>query len=357
MARPQPLVVRGVAVALIAGIGVLAGYLMARRGEPAVAPQAAPATTTPASVGVAPPTMPAESPVAPAAAPASGASQVSIDRVAYAHRVLAEGSLRGSTRDGGARVGADGQLVVDRDLRRLFDYFLTLAGELDAAGIRMLVAEDLATQLPAAVVNVALDQFDRYVDYLRRAAQLPEGGDLVTRLARLAELRRAVFGEATAKAYFGEEEEHAERTVARLAIADDKTLTAEQRAAALADLDARMPESQRAAIDAANSASIAAAQTEHLDQSHADAATRDAERTAMWGAEAAQRLAELDRQRAEWDRRIADYQAARERLPVKGKSDAERELAIAQLREQRFADPTERQRVEALEAVGALGGR
>lgn len=355
MTRPQSLVVRGIAVALIAGIGVLAGYLIARRGEPATAPATPPtaAAATPAPATA----TPTAAPVATAATPAGSSSQIAIDRVAYAHRVFAEGSLRGSTRDGGARVGADGQLVVDRDLRRMFDYYLTLAGELDAAGIRMLVAEDLATLLPPAVVTVALDQYDRYVDYLRRASQLPEGGDLVTRLARLAELRRAVFGEATAKAYFAEEEEHAERTVARLAIADDKTLTAEQRAAALAELDARMPEQQRAAIDAANSASIAAAQTEHLDQAHADAATRDAERTALWGADAAQRLAELDRQRAEWDRRIADYQAARERLPVKGKSDAERELAIAQLREQRFADPTERQRVEALESVGALGGR
>jgi lipase chaperone LimK len=355
MARPHPLVVRGIAVALVAGIGVLAGFLIARRGEPPAALAPPSSATTPASPAAA--TAPATSTTAVAGAPASGQTAPAIDRVAYAHRVLAEGSLRGSTRDGRAGLGTDGQLLIDRDLRRLFDYYLTLAGELDAAGIRMLVAEDLAQQLPAAVVTVALDQYDRYVDYLRRASQLPEGGDLVTRLARLAELRRAVFGEAAAKAYFAEEEDYAERTVARLAVAEDRTLSEAQRAAALAELDARMPEQQRAAVDAANSASIAAAQTEHLDNSHADAATRDAERTALWGAEAAQRLAELDRQRAEWDRRIADYQAARDRLPLAGKSDAQRELAIAQLREQRFADPAERQRVEALEAVGALRGR
>lgn len=355
MARPHPLVVRGVAVALVAGLGVLADFLIARRGDTPAAPSATATSSAPVSPAAA--TVPTTSTTGVVGTPATPQTAPTLDRVAYAHRVLAEGSLRDSTRDGRARVGADGQLVVDRDLRRMFDYYLTLAGELDAAGIRMLVAEDLAQQLPAALVNVALDQFDRYVDYLRRASQLPESGDLVTRLARLAELRRAVFGEAAAKAYFGEEEEYAERTVARLAVAEDKTLTAAQRAAALAELDARMPEQQRAAVDAANSASIAAAQTEHLDAAHADAATRDAERTALWGADAAQRLAELDRQRAEWDRRIADYQAARERLPLKGRSDAERELAIAQLREQRFADPTERQRVEALEAVGALGGR
>ena len=83
----------------------------------------------------------------------------------------------------------------------------------------------------------------------------------------------------------------------------------------------------------------------------------NAERAALWGADAAARLAALDRQRADWDRRVAAYGSERDHLNQGNRSDADRALAVTQLRERRFTDPSERQRVEALEAVGALGGR
>src|SRR5260221_12570780 len=56
-------------------------------------------------------------------------------------------SLRGTQVDGVVHLDANGQPLADRDLRRMFDYFLTRLGERDAVAIR----GDLAAYLRGAL--------------------------------------------------------------------------------------------------------------------------------------------------------------------------------------------------------------
>ena len=95
-------------------------------------------------------------------------------------------------------------------------------------------------------------------------------------------------------------------------------------------------------------------QTRQLDASNLTEGERAAEREALWGTEAAGRLAQLDRERARWDERIEQYLLARSRIDAnRGLSTAARAQAIAALRAQQF-NAAEQRRIASLEAIGQL---
>lgn len=262
-------------------------------------------------------------------------------------------SLRGTEVDGGVQLDAAGRLLLDLDLRRLFDHFLSLTGEFSEGEIRRLLELQVEASHGAAVAAAVLAAFDRYLGLRNALAALPPSDDLAQRFAALQRLRREWFGDA-AEAMFGEDEAHTAYTLERLALLRDAELDEAEREARLADLDATRPpavlESQQSTV----SALLAEEQTRQLDALGADAAERHAERSALWGEDAADRLAALDRERGLWDQRIADYVRQRDRLASDPRLDAAaRAAAIESLRRRSFAD-NERVRVESLEAINAL---
>lgn len=261
----------------------------------------------------------------------------------------ATGSLRGTAVDGDVRFDASGALVVDAELRRLFDYHLSLIGELDLRGIRERLRRTLAARLDAARIEIVLAHFDRYTDYLNalpRSAGAAEV-DPARRLEALRRLRRERLGEAMATGFFAEEEALAELTVRRMAIAADPALDAARKREALAALDREAGYGARAAAELP-------AQAEAIERSARTPAERDAARRAQWGEDAAQRLAALDAQRADWEARVRRYAAARARIDTDARLDADtRARAVAALRARMF-DANEQRRIASLEAIGRL---
>jgi lipase chaperone LimK len=78
-----------------------------------------------------------------------------------------------------------------------------------------------------------------------------------------------------------------------------------------------------------------------------------AARTAAFGAEAAARLAELDRAHAAWDARLAEFRAARAAVLADPQlDDAARRRRIDELLARAFS-PAERVRVEALDRIAS----
>src|SRR5207253_1639564 len=90
---------------------------------------------------------------------------------------------------------------------------------------------------------------------------------------------------------------------------------------------------------------------ERLRASGASPAEIRALRERSFGAEAADRLEDLDRQRAAWQRRLDDYREARDAIARSDSLDAgARDRAIETLRAERFT-PEERLRVVALDRI------
>ena len=161
-------------------------------------------------------------------------------------------------------------------------------------------------------------------------------------------LRASYFSEPESQALFGPQDAEASAALARMAIEQDPALDAQQRRERLAALDARLPASARAEREAP----LAVVHLEEAAQQvRAQGGTEDdvyRMRAAATSPEAANRLADLDRDEAAWKARIATYQAQRGAALAAPGSDADRQAAMSALRNRLFT-PEEQRRLAAYE--------
>lgn len=289
-----------------------------------------------------------------ASAPKAAASNAAA-RLPQAAPVVPEDSLRGTEVDGQIRLDAAGNLVADRELRRLFDYFLARLGERSPEQIRadLLAWLQLQTALSADVRAATLQLFDRYVELQRASAALGRRDDLAADLERLRELRRRELGGELARAWFGEEEDYAALTAQRLALSRDGGLDAATRSARLAELDARLDPQQREARAQSTDFQLALAQSAQMEAQQLSPEQRTQQRSELWGEAAAQRLGDLDQQELDWNSRLRTYARAREQLLADSAlAPSVREVKLQKLL-QGFSEE-ERRRVLALLDEGLL---
>jgi lipase chaperone LimK len=262
-------------------------------------------------------------------------------------------SLQGTEVDGELLTDASGRLLVGPGLRMFFDYFLSASGEESAAEIRARIVAEIEARLPKDAAREAIALFDSYVEYRERASRLYESGgipeDLAGRLSSLQALRRQVFGNSDAAALFGDEEARDEFALRGLSI--DSSLSTEEKDALQSKLDAQLPANLRAAREETTAPLRLAKDEAALRE--ADASPEDlwVLRESYFGTEAADRLAKLDSQRAEWNRRVEEFHAARLLIIDNSSlSEAAKKEAIQVLLDASFT-PLEQRRVVALEAM------
>lgn len=269
-------------------------------------------------------------------------------------------SLAGTEPDGGLARDAQGRFVPTRDALDLFDYYLAASGEESPERIRARIEAAIGARLadPAPAVDL-LDRYLAYREAVRAlfedegAAELP----LERRLQRVRELRRAHFGAELSSVLFGDEEARWRVDVERLRVLRDPALDAEARAERLAALEAELPEAVREARAAATAASTLRRDEARLRSAGASDAELHALREARFGPAAAERLAALDRARADWDSRVAAYRAERARLEARGFPDPRaRTAALDALRDAHFQG-AERLRIEALDRLDGGSAR
>jgi len=264
-------------------------------------------------------------------------------------------SLAGTTPDGAARATADDALVLDPSLIRLFDYWLTTVGEQPIASIRSQVEHDLDDRLGPRAARQAKDLFARYMQFkealkaLRPAKPVGRSLDILREgLRRMLALRASYFSEAESHALFGPQDVEAKAALARMAVEQDPALDATRRQQRLAELDARLP----ASVRDARAASMSVVHLEEAAQRiRAGGGSEDdvyRMRAAATSPEAANRLADVDREEAAWKARIAAYQAQRGAVLAATGDDAAHAAAMAALRNKLFT-PDEQRRLAAYE--------
>ncbi|NVJ02434.1 lipase chaperone [Myxococcus sp. AM009] len=270
------------------------------------------------------------------------------------------GSLHDTEEDGSVQVDATGHLVVSPDLRRLFDYYLSAMGEEALPVIRERILASLrAKNLPAAAMDEAvrlLDDYLAYRDAARTFAANQRGAalDVGARLESLRELRREHLG-AWADGLFGDEERVDAVSVERMKLQQDTTLTPEERERRIAALEEQLPADYRASRDEALRPLQQQTVERELVESGATAEDLRQHRLATVGPEATERLEAMDREEAEWARRLAEFRARREALGQSEPNPAARQAAVQRLLIDSFT-PEERLRVEALDAIDAASG-
>jgi lipase chaperone LimK len=258
-------------------------------------------------------------------------------------------SLRGTRVDGAVHLNARGAPIADRELRRLFDYFISRIGERDEQQIR----GDLESYLEAGFAPTAVAQvmvwFDSYMTLERSAASLATtGGDPRAAVVRLRALRQERMGEAIAEAWWGDEDRYLDYTLARQDLIDDRSLDIAQRQRQLVELERTLDPARLALIQQQDQAELSLRQSEDYALRNVPAAQRFAERERQYGSEAAQRLADLDAQRNQWDGRLRDYALQRQKIMGNTSlSIAQRDQQLQSLLNRGF-DANERRRVDVM---------
>lgn len=271
------------------------------------------------------------------------------DRVVPAESVDVESglapSLRGAELDGALRMDESGQLVQDRELRRLFDHLLAGMGEVSLDALRQRLREHALGIGGERLARQALEAFERYTDYLRREAELGLSriADLGERLDAAMALRRSLLGDELSEAFFGEEERYARDTLSRLQGGEGET-------------DAPEAERWRAERIDATEHQRALEQTEQFEHFALPPAQRHAERTALYGEAAADRLAALDAERAAWQQRLSEWRTERARILADARLDAAARERLLQAELASRFDEAEQRRVRALDELPPDGG-
>ncbi len=263
-------------------------------------------------------------------------------------------SLRQTVPDGALASDESGNLILDPGVLRFFDYYFLASGEVADSVIVGRIEAEIEQRLEEPARSQAIDLLASYLDYRRRAAALyaasGDGETVEERILAIADLRSETFGD-DAPLLFGEDLEyalvaaHIERTQS------DASLSPEERERQVAALEAELPAEVVAARRAA---------TAPLELSRDEAALRAAGgnqdevqrlREDRFGAEAADRLAALDRRRNEWRGRVDQFRRQRSLIESDANLDpVAKQRAVDALIEDSF-DENERLRVRALDRI------
>ncbi|PQO93271.1 lipase chaperone [Massilia phosphatilytica] len=246
-------------------------------------------------------------------------------------------SLQGTRPDGAVHVAQDDSVVADARLIELFDYYLSTVGEKSPAAVQAEVERELDRTLRPAAAAAAKRVLARYIAYRQALAGLQtdrrlsgqDAAALKRRLNALRGLRAQYFSPREIAAIFGREDAANADALARMEIRDDLTLSTQQKQARLAALDAGLPADVRAARAAPLKIVRVQEEAERLRAGGAGEEDVFRLRAEAFGADAAQRLADVDREEAAWKLRIDAYLAER-----RGLHD---EAALAALRNRMFS--------------------
>lgn len=267
-------------------------------------------------------------------------------------------SLHDTEVDGGFELDADGNLIITNRIRQLFDYFLSAQGEESLPTIVQRLRAYIHNTLPGDAAAEAEQLLESYIGYLDDVAALDstvtpgqaiDPAQLRAQKEQLAAIRAGRFDAVANEAFFAEEEAYDRYTLARLEVMQDENLSADERASRLAVLENQLPpELQESMRDITRYQDLQTL-TQEWQESDGSPANLQQMRENLVGREAAERLAKLDQERAQWQQRVDSW--LRERAAIlsnAGISEADKERQIDAARNRLFNEQ-EQIRVRSLE--------
>ncbi|QSP94322.1 hypothetical protein LPB19_14220 [Marinobacter salinisoli] len=254
-----------------------------------------------------------------------------------------------------------GNLVPNADLRQLFDMYLSALQEHSQEQVLQWLDQALSETLSGRpqALDQARNLLDRYITYRLAVGELaetsapsltPDGFDLEVlryRQQQLQALRNSHFVATESDAFFGLEAVQDRYTLEYLSVSHSGNLSETQKRQALEALEQTLPAQLRELRHRTTRHADVYDLARSLREGGASPAEIYQARAETLGDEAAANLAELDQQRADWQRRLRAFSAektkiTRQNLPARAEAEA-----IAMLIQRNFSG-TERLRVQAL---------
>lgn len=274
-------------------------------------------------------------------------------------------SLRDTEVDGELEVDANGRLKITNGIRRVFDYFLSATGEESLESLLARIRAYIRHKLPSGPAAEAEKLLDAYVSYKRGLENIQQavapGSQQIDisavrrQMAEVQALRTQYFSQEVITAFFGDEDAYDHYTLARMDVLQNKQLSASARAQQLAELERQLPTSLQESLKTINQYQNLQALTQDWQTRNGSPAELRQIRESLVGPEAADRLENLDKERALWGQRMNAWLGERGSILSNinlSEQDRLRQVDIA--RQQRF-QPEEIVRVQSLERMHDRG--
>jgi lipase chaperone LimK len=212
-------------------------------------------------------------------------------------------SYQGTQPDGAIHLDANGYIIIDKDLKRLFDYFLAAIGELPLDQMRKYLQQFASEKLNPDQLKQLLVYFDKYHNYLSKSDLFAErvGDDLSLqeKMKLLSEFRADSLGIDMAEAFFGGEQDYIEfvmtdKNSEEWTVQEQQWLEAENLATEFQD--------------------VVLENREFTSSENLNSAEIHQYRIQKYGQEAADRLSQLDQQRAQWQNVVDTYFQQRQQV-------------------------------------------
>lgn len=276
-------------------------------------------------------------------------------------------SLTGTQVDGEIIIDEHKQLVVTEGLRRLFDYFLSAIGEEDEAVIFARVESYIRHHTPEPAASQAVAIFGNYVAYLKALPdiekrygnlqlQASKSGELdlnaiAQQKQEVARLRQQYFDKTTIEAFFGAEDNYDDYSIEMVRINQNEQMSEAQKQAARQDYVSRLPDGaiKTNILQQANLNELMA-RTQQMKAAGASPEALYNMRRELVGAPAAERLAQVDQEDANFDQRFTQYETQKAQLLSQSANPAVAQSQIEQLEQQLF-DEAERKRLSGYAAL------
>ena len=266
-------------------------------------------------------------------------------------------SLEGTLMKQALMVDANGDLIVTPDLKRIFNYFLSINQEESLEVILLRIQEYLEFYLEGDALAQAEHILDGYIAYKKALMDFEQEQNMLTssskfsggqygieRLTSMEELllkRRALRQEFLSPeaigAFYDREDRYDDYMLEKLKINARSDIGAEEKASLLSSLDSTADPDWIASRKQATLAVDVREATDALIEQGANAEEVRAMRIEMAGIEATNRLEALDEQRALWQSRVDDYMDERESIMNQsGLEETEKLQQVSDLRSDRF---------------------
>ncbi len=217
-------------------------------------------------------------------------------------QLLQVNSLQGTQPDGAVNLDEQGNVKADKELHRLFDYYLSTLGEQELFQIKKQLLVSASDYLSLDQLEQLRDYFDQYVQYLESAKNLAVSFNndepLDQRLIQIKQLRVDLLGQEMADGFFADEHAYATWVLQQDTILTDdltaqqiKWLEAENHATAYQDV---------------------LLQNQQFESAEVSEFDKQLIRAEVYGEAVAERLALLDNQQSLWQNKVRKYINARE---------------------------------------------
>lgn len=261
------------------------------------------------------------------------------------------------------QLDAGNRLMVNEHTRNCFEYFITQYGEKSLEQIRADFQGYIQHSYHDPARAQVLDLWSRYMDYRKQLGQLstPSSQQDDSRyyqklFNQTQSLRQQYFSAYEIEGLFGTEDQYHAYTLDRMSILQDASLSEAEKAQKLRERFQQLPEDWQANLEQVSQLEDLRKLSADLKARHASAAELRQMRLNLVGADATQRLEQLDQQRENWQQRVDRYLTARDEVLASRLSDSAQTAALQQLRAQHFSQPQEQIRIQTFETVHDRGG-